>query len=180
MEHPDHQESIIFLDSYDGRLDVCPELNRHLLIGGNALGRDSRAIYKECLYTALAAIKSSAVYDVIRSRDVDEDMAYDIVQEELDNLMVRNRENAPVMAEAYGNWDNFRDWMAEDIFQRTYQDYLVDSRDAIALHENDPDAPEWAKGMAVDAELQEIAAFPEGAKENMREAETAAEASSPT
>ena len=30
--------------------------------------------------------------------------------------------------------------------------------------------------MAVDAELQEIAAFPEGAKENMREAETAAEA----
>ena len=68
------------------------------------------------------------------------------------------------MAEAYGNWDNFRDWMAEDIFQRTYQDYLVDSRDAIALHENDPDAPEWAKGMAVDAELQEIAAFPRRSK----------------
>ena len=179
MEHPDHQESIIFLDSYDGRLDVCPELNRHLLIGGNALGRDSRAIYKECLYTALAAIKSSAAYDVIRSRDVDEDMAYDIVQEELDNLMVRNRENAPVMAEAYENWDNFRDWMAEDIFQRTYQDYLVDSRDAIALHENDLEAPEWAKGMVVDAELQEIAAFPEEAKENMQEAETAAEAAVP-
>ena len=179
MEHPDHKESIIFLDSYDGRLDVCPELNRHLLIGGNALGRDSRAIYKECLYTALAAIKSSAAYDVIRSRDVDEDMAYDIVQEELDNLMVRNRENAPVMAEAYENWDNFRDWMAEDIFQRTYQDYLVDSRDAIALHENDLEAPEWAKGMVVDAELQEIAAFPEEAKENMQEAETAAEAAVP-
>nr|WP_244324542.1 hypothetical protein [Sporofaciens musculi] len=174
MEHPDHKESIIFLDLYDGRLDVCPELNRHLLIGGNALGRDSRAIYKECLYTALAAIKSSAAYDVIRSRDVDEDMAYDIVQEELDNLMVRNRENAPVMAEAYENWDDFRDWMAEDIFQRTYQDYLVDSRDAIALHENDPEAPEWARGMEVDAELQEIAAFPEEAKENLREAETAA------
>ncbi len=179
MEHPDHKESIIFLDSYDGRLDVCPELNRHLLIGGNALGRDSRAIYKECLYTALAAIKSSAAYDVIRSRDVDEGMAYDIVQEELDNLMVRNRENAPVMAEAYENWDNFRDWMAEDIFQRTYQDYLVDSRDAIALHENDLEAPEWAKGMVVDAELQEIAAFPEEAKENMQEAETAAEAAVP-
>lgn len=179
MEHPDHKESIIFLDSYDGSLDVCPELNRHLLIGGNALGRDSRAIYKECLYTALVAIKSSAAYDVIRSRDVDEDMAYDIVQEELDNLMVRNRENAPVMAEAYENWDNFRDWMAEDIFQRTYQDYLVDSRDAIALHENDLEAPEWAKGMVVDAELQEIAAFPEEAKENMQEAETAAEAAVP-
>ena len=111
MEHPDHQESIIFLDSYDGRLDVCPELNRYLLIGGNALGRDSRAIYKECLYTALAAIKSSAAYDVIRSRDVDEDMAYDIVQEELDNLMVRNRENAPVMAAAFD--DKNEAWAAE-------------------------------------------------------------------
>ncbi|MEY8334482.1 DEAD/DEAH box helicase family protein [Lachnospiraceae bacterium 47-T17] len=160
---------------YDQMLEENP-LNHHLRAGNSPLQKDSRCVYKECLYTALAVIKSSAAYDVIRSRDVDEDMAYDIVQEELDNLMVRNRENAPVMAEAYGNWDNFRDWMAEDIFQRTYQDYLVDSRDAIALHENDPDAPEWAKGMAVDAELQEIAAFPEGAKENLREAETAAEA----
>ena len=160
---------------YDQMLEENP-LNHHLRAGNSPLQKDSRCVYKECLYTALAVIKSSAAYDVIRSRDVDEDMAYDIVQEELDNLMVRNRENAPVMAEAYENWDNFRDWMAEDIFQRTYQDYLVDSRDAIALHENDPEAPEWAKGMAVDAELQEIAAFPEEAKENMQEAETAAEA----
>ncbi len=160
---------------YDQMLEENP-LNRHLRAGNSPLQKDSRCVYKECLYTALAAIKSSAAYDVIRSRDVDEDMAYDIVQEELDNLMVRNRENAPVMAEAYENWDNFRDWMAEDIFQRTYQDYLVDSQDAIALHENDPEAPEWAKGMAVDAELQEIAAFPEESKENLREAETAAEA----
>ena len=171
MEHPDHKESIIFPGSYDGRLDVCPELNRHLLIGGNASEKDSRAIYKECLYTALEGIRNSAVYDVIRSRDVDADMAYDIVQEELDNLMVHNRENAPVMAEAYENWENFRDWLAEDIFQRTYQDYLVDDRDAVTLYQHEPSAPDWASGMTVEAGHQEIMSFPEKAQENVQEAD---------
>ena len=160
---------------YDQLLAENP-LNGHLRAGNSPLQKDSRCIYKECLYTALAVIKSSAVYDVIRSRDVDEDMAYDIVQEELDNLMVRNRETSPVMAQAYDNWDNFRDWMTEDIFQRTYQDYLVDGRDAIALHENDPEAPEWATGITVDAEIQEIAAFPEETVGNVQEAETILEA----
>ena len=153
---------------YDQLLAESP-LNDHLRAGNSPLQKDSRCIYKECLYTALAVIKSSAIYDVIRSRDVDEDMAYDIVQEELDNLMVRNRETAPVMVGAYENWENFRDFMAEDIFQRTYQDYLVDSRDAISLHENDPEAPEWIQGMAVEAKLQEIAAFPVETLETVQE-----------
>ena len=176
MEHPDHKESMIFLESYDGRLNVCQDLNRHLLVGGNALERDSRAIYKECLYTALEGIRSSVVYDVIRSRDVDADMAYDIVQEELDNLMVRNRENAPVMAEAYENWENFRDWLAEDIFQRTYQDYSVDGRDAVTLHQHEPSAPDWARGMTVEAGHQEILSFPARAQENVQEMDAVSDA----
>ena len=172
MEDINHKESMISLESYDGRLSVCPGLNRHMLIGGNAAERDSRTVYKECLYTALDIVRNSAVYDVIRSRDVDADMAYDIVQEELDNLMVHNRENAPVMAEAYENWDDFRDWLTEDIFQRTYQDYLVDGRDAVALHQHEPSAPDWAKGMTVEAGQQEIVSFPEKAQENVQEADT--------
>ena len=167
MEHPDHKRSIVSLESYDSRLAVCPNLNRHLLIGGNPLQRDSRAVYKECLYTALTAVRNSPIYDVIRSRDVDEDMAYDIVQEELDNLILQNRENAPVMAEAYENWDNFRDWMAEDIFQRTYQDYVTDSRDAVSLHQYEPLVPEWMEGMAVETGQQEIAAFPRGIEKDV-------------
>ncbi len=168
MEHPDHRQNIIDLESYNGRLDVCSELNRHLLIGGHTGERDSRAIYKECLYTALNRVRNSAAYDVIRSRDVDVDMAYDVVQEELDRLIAENWENAPVMAEAYENWEYFRDWMAEDIFQRTYQDYLVDDRDAIALHQYEPSAPEWAKGMAVEAKQQGIAPLTEEIQENIQ------------
>ncbi len=175
MEHPDHKESIISLESYHGRMAVCPELNQHNLIGGYSLKRDSRTIYKECLYTALVAIRNSPIYDVIRSRDVDEDMAYDLVQEELDSLIIQNQENAPVIAEAYENWENFREWMAEDIFQRTYQDYLVDSRDAIALHQNDSSAPEWSQGMTVEAKQQGITSHPKEVQENVQEAETAAE-----
>ena len=160
MEHPDHKRSIVSLESYDSRLAVCPELNRHLLTGGKPLQRDSRTIYKECLYTALTAVRNSPIYDVIRSRDVDEDMAYDIIQEELDSLILQNRENAPMMAEAYENWENFREWLTEDIFQRTYQDYVIDSRDAVALHQYKQSSPEWMEGMAVEAGRQEIVAFP--------------------
>ena len=171
MEHPDHKESIMNLESYNGRLAVCPELNQHLLVGGNPLQRDSRTIYKECMYTAFTAVRNSSVYDVIRSRDVDADMAYDIVLEELDSLLIQNRENAPVMAEAYENWENFREWMAEDIFQRTYQDYLVESQDAIAMYQHDPSAPEWATGMMVKAKQQEIADFSKEAQEMVQDSE---------
>ena len=160
MEHPDHRESIISMESYDGRMSVCPELNQHWLTGADQFKRDSRTIYKECLYTALTAVRNSPAYDVIRSRDTGADMAYDIIQEELDSLLTQNRENAPVMAKAYEDWENFRDWMAEDIFQRTYQDYLTDSQDAVALHQYDPSAPEWIKGMPVEAQQQEIKGLP--------------------
>lgn len=168
MEHPDHKGSIVSLESYDNRLAVCPKLNRHLLVGGNPLQRDSRAVYKECLYTALMAVRNSSVYDVIRSRDVDEDMAYDIVQGELDNLIIQNRENAPVMAEAYENWENFREWIAEDIFQRTYQDYVADSRDAVALHQNQTSSPEWMNGIVVEAKQQGIAVFAQETVSNLQ------------
>lgn len=169
MEHPDHRESIISLESYDGRLSACPELNRHWLTGGNTLKRDSRTIYKECLYTALTAVRNSPAYDVICSRDTDADMAYDIVREELDSLLAQNWGNAPAMAEAYGNWENFQDWIAEDIFQRTYQDYPSDSRDAVALHQYDPSAPEWSRGMLVEAEQQGIKEFPKEAQETAKD-----------
>ena len=179
MEHPDHKESMVSLESFDGRLSVCTELNRHWLIGGDPLKRDSRTIYKECLYTALTAVRNSPAYDVLRSRDTGEDMAYDIVREELDSLFEQNRGNAPAMVDAYENWENFKDWMAEDIFQRTYQDYLVDSRDAVALHQHDPSAPEWSRGMLVEAGHQEIVSFPDKAQKNVQETESTEEADPP-
>ena len=142
-------------------------LNNHLKTGNNPLLKDCRCIYKECLYTTLVAIRNSTFYDIIHSRDVEEDMAYSMIQNELDYLMAQNLENAPMMVEAYENWDNFREWMIEDIFQRTYQDYLAKSQDAIALHELDPNTPNWTKGMVVEAELQKIATF---SKETVQEA----------
>ena len=175
MELPDHKESTIRWESYEGRLAVCSKLNQHLLVGGDPLKRDSRTIYKECLYTALMAIRNNPICDLIRSEDVNEDRAYDMVQEELDSLMAENRNNAPVMAEAYENWENFRKWMVEDVFWRVYLDDLEDSRDSVALYRNSFDAPEWAKGMTVKADFQEIAAVLQTTDEHNRKMEILAQ-----
>lgn len=52
--------------------------------------------------------------------------------------------------------------MVEDILERTYQDVVIDTRDAIEKHAGEPGAPEWAKE-AVAASVQRQAA-PEGAE----------------
>ena len=155
MENPAVAGRVISQKEFDRVLAENP-LNAHLLKEGNPLQKDSRSIYKECLYTMLTAVRAGAVYDVIRSRAMDADTAFAAIQGELDNLMEQNAETAPVMTDAYDNWEYFRDWISEDVFQRTYQDYLVDRRDAIALHENDPEAPQWVKGMVVEANWEEI------------------------
>lgn len=158
MENPAVAGRVVPQRQYDQTL-AGSSLNAHLLEDGNLLQKDSRCIYKECLYSTLDSFRMSGAYDVIRSSEVDDDTAFTIIQEELDSLIMQNRENAPVMSDAYEHWENFRDWICEDVFQRTYQDYLIDRRDAIALYENDPAAPQWVKGIGVEAEWQEIKPF---------------------
>lgn len=157
MENPAVAGRVVSQRDYDRILAANP-LNNHLIESGKPLQKDSRCIYKECLYTMLAAFRTGAAYDLLRSRDLDEDMAFNVVRDTLDNIAEQNimAQNAPVLTDAYSNWENFRDWIAEDVFQRTYQDYLTDNRDAIELHENDPAAPQWAKGMIVEAQRQEM------------------------
>ncbi len=108
-----------------------------------------------------------------RRREMDADTAFTVVQDELDTLIEQNFQNgdASVFVDAYRNWENFREWIAEDVFQRTYQDYLVDNRDAIELHGDDPVVPQWLKGMVVEAERQEIRPLAKLIQENAEERE---------
>nr|WP_238492505.1 N-6 DNA methylase [Desulfotruncus alcoholivorax] len=55
------------------------------------------------------------------------------------------REEHQDFYEAYATLPQFREWLAEDVFQRTYQDYLTETRDLATLHGDDPDAPEWVR-----------------------------------
>ena len=63
----------------------------------------------------------------------------------IDRIVHSMREMHPDFYEAYTNLPQFKEWFSEDVFQRTYQDYLTEERDSVTIHADDPNAPEWVK-----------------------------------
>ena len=155
MERPAWAARVLRPNHYDAELAKNP-LNDYLLAGQESALKDSRCVYKECLYSMLDAVQQSEIYPYLRDRDVDADEAEKELRNKIDELLEQNAKTAPLYLEASQNWENFKDWLVEDIFQRTYQDMMPDSRDAVALYQNDPHAPQWVRGMVVDASAQEI------------------------
>ena len=155
MERPAWAARVLRPNQYDAELAKNP-LNDYLLAGQESALKDSRCVYKECLYSMLDAVQQSEIYPYLRDRDVDADEAEKELRNKIDELLEQNAKTAPMYLEASQNWENFKDWLVEDIFQRTYQDMMPDSRDAVALYQNDPHAPQWVRGMVVDASAQEI------------------------
>ena len=155
MERPAWAARVLRPNQYDAELAKNP-LNDYLLAGQESALKDSRCVYKECLYTMLDAVQQSEIYPYLRDRDVDADEAEKELRNKIDELLEQNAETAPLYLEASEKWENFKDWLGEDIFQRTYQDMMPDSRDAVALYQNDPHSPQWVRGMMVDASAQEI------------------------
>ena len=155
MERPAWAARVLRPNQYDAELAKNP-LNDYLLAGQESALKDSRCVYKECLYTILDAVQQSEIYPYLRDRDVDADEAEKKLRNKIDELLEQNAETAPLYLEASEKWENFKDWLVEDIFQRTYQDMMPDSRDAVALYQNDPHSPQWVRGMMVDASAQEI------------------------
>ena len=155
MERPAWAARVLRPNQYDAELAKNP-LNDYLLAGQESALKDSRCVYKECLYTMLDAVQQSEIYPYLRDRDVDADEAEKELRNKIDELLEQNAETAPLYLEASEKWENFKDWLVEDIFQRTYQDMMPDSRDAVALYQNDPHSPQWVRGMMVDASAQEI------------------------
>ena len=155
MERPAWAARVLRPNQYDAELAKNP-LNDYLLAGQKSALKDSRCVYKECLYSMLDAVQQSEIYPYLRDRDVDADEAEKELRNKIDELLEQNAKTAPLYLEASQNWENFKDWLVEDIFQRTYQDMMPDSRDAVALYQNDPHAPQWVRGMVVDVSAQEI------------------------
>ena len=155
MERPAWAARVLRPNQYDAELAKNP-LNDYLLAGQKSALKDSRCVYKECLYSMLDAVQQSEIYPYLRDRDVDADEAEKELRNKIDELLEQNAKTAPLYLEASQNWENFKDWLVEDIFQRTYQDMMPDSRDAVALYQNDPHSAQWVRGMMVDASAQEI------------------------
>lgn len=146
-------------NQYDAELAKNP-LNDYLLAGQESALKDSRCVYKECLYSMLDAVQQSEIYPYLRDRDVDADEAEKELRNKIDELLEQNAKTAPLYLEASQNWENFKDWLVEDIFQRTYQDVITDRRDAVALYQDSKDAPQWVRGIMVPYAAEEKAVEP--------------------
>ena len=159
MERPAWAARVIRPNQYDAELVKNP-LNDYLLAGQESALKDSRCVYKECLYTMLDAVQQSEIYPYLRDRDVGADEAEKELRNKIDELLEQNAKTAPLYLEASQNWENFKDWLVEDIFQRTYQDVITDRRDAVALYQDSKDAPQWVRGMMVPYAVEEKAVEP--------------------
>jgi hypothetical protein len=103
-----------------------------------------RALYREYLPQVIDRVRTDEIYPYLRDRDTDPDSAKRELDEALDRIALSMREEHPDFYEAYATLPQFREW-SEDVFQRTYQDYLTEPRDLAAIHADDPAAPEWAR-----------------------------------
>lgn len=159
MERPAWAARVLRPNQYDAELAKNP-LNDYLLAGQKSALKDSRCVYKECLYSMLDAVQQSEIYPYLRDRDVDADEAEKELRNKIDELLEQNAKTAPLYLEASQNWENFKDWLVEDIFQRTYQDVITDRRDAVALYQDSKDAPQWVRGMMVPYAAEEKAVEP--------------------
>ena len=159
MERPAWAARVLRPNQYDAELAKNP-LNDYLLAGQESALKDSRCVYKECLYSMLDAVQQSEIYPYLRDRDVDADEAEKELRNKIDELLEQNAKIAPLYLEASQNWENFKDWLVEDIFQRTYQDVITDRRDAVALYQDSKDAPQWVRGIMVPYAAEEKAVEP--------------------
>lgn len=154
MENSAVAGRVIPLPSYSETLAKNP-LNDFLKLDADHTQKDSRSIYKECLYTLLEKVERSEIYPLLRDRDTTEEEAENLIREKIEDLFASGEVENAVYSEAIDTWAHFGEWIQEDIFQRTYQDVITDRRDAVALYQDSMDAPQWVRGIMVPYAAEE-------------------------
>ena len=154
MENSAVAGRVISVQSYDETLAKNP-LNNFLKLDADHAQKDSRSIYKECLYTLLEKVERSEIYPLLRDRDTTEEEAENLIREKIEDLFASGEVENAVYSEAIDTWAHFGEWIQEDIFQRTYQDVITDRRDAVALYQDSMDAPQWVRGVMVPYAAEE-------------------------
>ncbi|MGY6243331.1 MutS N-terminal domain-containing protein [Faecalibacterium prausnitzii] len=159
MENSAVAGRVISVQSYDETLAKNP-LNDFLKLDADHTQKDSRCVYKECLYTLLEKVERSEIYPLLRDRDTTEEEAENLIREKIEDLFASGEVENATYSEAIDTWAHFGEWIQEDIFQRTYQDVITDRRDAVALYQDSKDAPQWVRGMMVPYAAEEKAVEP--------------------
>ena len=159
MENSAVAGRVIPLPSYSETLAKNP-LNDFLKLDADHTQKDSRCVYKECLYTLLEKVERSEIYPLLRDRDTTEEEAENLIREKIEDLFAFGEVENATYSEAIDTWAHFGEWIQEDIFQRTYQDVITDRRDAVALYQDSKDAPQWVRGIMVPYAAEEKAVEP--------------------
>jgi hypothetical protein len=159
MENSAVAGRVIPLPSYSETLAKNP-LNDFLKLDADRTQKDSRCVYKECLYTLLEKVERSEIYPLLRDRDTTEEEAENLIREKIEDLFASGEVENAAYSEAIDTWAHFGEWIQEDIFQRTYQDVITDRRDAVALYQDSKDAPQWVRGIMVPYAAEEKAVEP--------------------
>ena len=154
MENSAVAGRVIPLPSYSETLAKNP-LNDFLKLDADHAQKDSRSIYKECLYTLLEKVERSEIYPLLRDRDTTEEEAENLIREKIEDLFASGEVENAIYSEAIDTWAHFGEWIQEDIFQHTYQDVITDRRDAVALYQDSMDAPQWVRGIMVPYTAEE-------------------------
>ena len=126
------------------------------------------SLYREALASLTEAIRWGELYGFLRDRETDYESAAAELEGKLDVLLNDFRTRQPELYHAFQELPKFREWMVEDILERTYQDYAIDGRDAILRHAGEPDAPAWISD-AVEKPEKDGTSPGESAKEERRE-----------
>ena len=159
MENSAVAGRVIPLPSYSETLAKNP-LNDFLKLDADHTQKDSRCVYKECLYMLLEKVERSEIYPLLRDRDTTEEEAENLIREKIEDLFASGEVENATYSEAIDTWAHFGEWIQEDIFQRTYQDVITDRRDAVALYQDSKDAPQWVRGIMVPYAAKEKAVEP--------------------
>ena len=100
-------------------------------------------LYRETLAELTELIRHGSLMPYLRDRDTSYEEAVEELDNELEYFLEEIQDSRPELYEAFRSLPRFREWMVEDILERTYQDVAMDGRDAAARHMGETDAPEW-------------------------------------
>ncbi len=148
-------------------------LHREILAEAKeSLSRNPRRLYEAALPELVEMVKQSEIYPFLRDRDTDVVEAQRELYAEVDNLLAGLKDKSPALYEAYTTLPDFREYLVEDILQRTYQDVAANSHTSVEQHEKEANAPAWVRGGAKTEESPEPGTME---TENAIEPETAGE-----
>ena len=130
--------------------DLTPFHNRlHEKVLAQAMGQAPlapRQLYEAALPELVDLVRKSEVYPFLRDRDTDVLDAQDEISAKLDGLIADMKDSRPALYHAYTTLPDFREYLVDDILERTYQDVITDQRTGVEKHEHDENAPAWVTG----------------------------------